>query len=82
VEPLDGYRPLLLFDTDAWDFVRGFEAGRIWTMMRTDYQTLVGQAFHAVSAEMVMRMIEACDVPLRAEYMPDNDTWMLFVPRS
>ena len=67
----------LPFDTDSEDFVRGFEAGRIWTLMEENPTKLTGLIFHAVNAEMVMRMIEKKGLPLKAKFT-DDERWMTF----
>lgn len=48
---------LLLFDTDAPEFARGFEAGILWGRMAHEYH--VDQLVHPGNAEMVIRMAEA-----------------------
>lgn len=70
------YDLVLRFDTDASEFARGFEAGRIWERIRDgDLDSLDGQLFHATNAEMVLRMIESTEVTLLAEHV--DDTWMV-----
>lgn len=66
----------LPFDTDSPDFVRGFEAGRIYERMKDDPDELDGQMFHATNAEMVIRMIETTGASLKAEFTGD-DVWMV-----
>lgn len=68
---------ILPFDTDDEDFVRGFECGRIWTLMAENPYALTGLIFHAVNAEMVLRMIEAKGLELTVEFT-DDDQWMRF----
>lgn len=61
---------LLPFDTDNPEFVRGFEAGRIWERIkndRTDWDAMV----HGSNAEMIMRMCEVEDRNYRAEIVDD-----------
>lgn len=67
----------LPFDTDDAEFVRGFEAGRIWTLMEENPDKLTGLIFHAVNAEMIMRMLEAKELPLKAKFT-DDEMWMTF----
>lgn len=73
---MSAFKPVLAFDTDEPGFARGFEAGRIWTLLQEDPDAVVGQPFHAANAEMVLRMVEALDLPLRAEFT-DDETWMV-----
>lgn len=68
----------LAFDTDDPQFARGFEAGRIWTLMQQDPAALIGQPIHATNVEMVVRMMEALDLGYRAEFTADA-TWMVLV---
>jgi hypothetical protein len=69
------YGLLLAFDADG-DFVRGFEAGRLWTQLQDpeEHETLIGQALHATNAEMILRMGEALDLEIAAE--PQDETWI------
>lgn len=67
---------VLPFDVDSEDFVRGFEAGRIWTLMEENPYKLTGLIFHAVNAEMVMRMIEKKGLSLKAKFT-DDERWMM-----
>jgi hypothetical protein len=71
------WEAVLAFDTDNEDFVRGFEAGRIWVLMEENPDKLPGLIFHSVNAEMVMRMLEAKGLKLRAKFT-DDETWMTF----
>lgn len=66
---------VLPFDTDSEEFVRGFEAGRIWGLMTDNPAMLPGLIFHATNAEMVMRMIETKGLPLKAQFT-DDQIWM------
>lgn len=68
---------VLPFDTDDESFIRGFEAGRIWTLMQENPDALTGLIFHSVNAEMVMRMIESRDLKLKARFT-DDERWMTF----
>ena len=49
---------LLPFDTDDAEFVRGFEAGRIWAVLAQDETADVAVTVHACNSELVMRMAE------------------------
>lgn len=68
----------LVFDTDDEAFIRGFEAGRIWTLMEENPDKLTGLIFHAINAEMVMRMLESKGLELKAKFT-DDERWMTFV---
>ena len=58
---LDGHACLLAFDTDDAMFARGFEAGRVWGMLRAAPEEAFSEAVHAANAEMMIRMAEATD---------------------
>jgi hypothetical protein len=68
---------VLPFDTDDEDFARGFECGRIWTLMEENPYALTGTIFHAVNAEMIMRMLEKKGLKYTVEFT-DDATWMRF----
>ena len=53
-----GHRPLIAFDTDDPQFARGFEAGRLWTLLRERPDELEEYA-RAENAEMVLRLADA-----------------------
>jgi len=64
---------LLPFDTDDPEFVRGFEAGRLFERVRNDHSDW-SQLIHATNAEMVMRMCATEDRSFQATEV--DDTWM------
>lgn len=64
--PEDGYTLILPFDSDDPEFVRGFEAGRMWQRIKNDHTTW-DEIIHASNAEMVMRMCEVQTRTFRAE---------------
>lgn len=72
---------VLPFDTDSEDFVRGFEAGRIWTLMGENPDKLTGLIFHSVNTEMVMRMLEQKGLPIKVKFT-DDARWMKFDGRE
>lgn len=74
----EGFRPVLSFDTDDPQFVRGFEAGRLWEQLKSGEP--FEQEIHAANAELVLRMAESLDVTVTAEHL--DDTWMLLVVGS
>lgn len=53
------YAPLLAFDTDDPEFARGFEAGRLWTLLRESPDEPIDANVSATNAEMVLRIAEA-----------------------
>src|SRR4051794_1395182 len=58
---------LLPFDTDSTEFARGFEAGRLWELVRADPTRPVDDVLiHAANAEMAMRIGEASGRPFHA----------------
>jgi hypothetical protein len=65
------YGFVLAFDSDNPEFVRGFEAGRLWERIKDD-QTDWSQIIHASNAEMVMRMCEAQERTFRSEDLDDE----------
>jgi hypothetical protein len=69
----NGHSLLVAFDTSASDFVRGVEVGRLWEQLRSDEP--VEQEVHASNAEMLLRMAEATQRPLKADVL--DDTWLL-----
>jgi hypothetical protein len=56
---MDGHSLLLPFDTDDPQFVRGFEAGRLWALLRASPEESVEEYAHASNAEMILRLGEA-----------------------
>lgn len=71
------YSLILPFDSDNEDFVRGFEAGRIWVLMEENPEKLKSVIFHAVNAEMVMRMLEQKGLAIKVNFT-DDERWMKF----
>lgn len=66
---------LLSFDTEDGEFARGFEAGRVWALLRAHPDEKVEEYVHAANAEMLLRMGEATGRAVRAEDV--DDTWVL-----
>jgi hypothetical protein len=64
---------LLAFDTDAADFARGFELGRIWERLRGNPDVEVEEILHGSGTEMCMRIGEALDRPTSGEII--DETW-------
>lgn len=63
-------------------FTLGFEAGRIWALMRRIKEgsvlseELEGQSFHAENAEMIMRMLDACELEGWSAKYSEDENWM------
>jgi hypothetical protein len=71
---MDGYACALAFDTNAPEFVRGVEIGRLWEIVKqTDDE--VEEFVHASNAEMVLRIAEATGRTVRSEEL--NEPWLL-----
>lgn len=75
----EDFAPILAFDTDESEFVRGFEAGCIWNALKQitdeDYdRSWVKEIVHASNAEMFLRMAEATGLHHRANRL--DDTWI------
>jgi hypothetical protein len=68
------YSLALAFDTDDPEFTRGVEIGRLWEQLRAEPDETVEQQVHATNAEMVLRMGEALDRPVRTS--DDDGHWM------
>jgi hypothetical protein len=52
------YELLLPFDTDDEAFARGFEIGRLWSVLAHDPHTELEALAHASNAEMLLRLAE------------------------
>jgi hypothetical protein len=80
MEPVDGHACLLPFDTDDPEFARGFEAGRIWTILHGAPEEEVEEIVHAANAEMALRMADR--LGRRAQSTELGDDWLaiLFGP--
>lgn len=66
------YRPVLPFESDDPEFVRGFECGRIWALLAQHEQPLKVLA-HKSNAEMLLRMAESTGRPVQTEEMDDEE---------
>ncbi len=69
-----GHGCLLPFDTDDPEFIRGFEAGRIWALLAEHPYTHVTETVHAWNAEMFLRMGEVLGRPVRSREV--DETWI------
>lgn len=72
---MNNWSLILAFDTQDPEFARGFEAGRIWTLMTENPDALTGLIFHAENSEMILRMIEVKGLSLKAHFTDDKE-WM------
>src|SRR5262245_52756517 len=73
-QPMDeaGHMLLLAFDSESPEYARGFEAGRIWALLR-EADDDVEVEVHATNTEMVMRMAEATGRVVAGEVL--DGTW-------
>jgi len=63
---------LLDFDSEAPEFARGFEAGRIWALLRSDPSSEVTELVHGANAEMLLRMADATARPVAWKELGDE----------
>lgn len=70
-----GHGLLLEFDRDNPEFVRGFELGRIWALLRGCPGDAIEEYAHASNAEMLLRMGEATGREVRSVEL--GDEWLL-----
>ena len=74
VESSAGHNLVLAFDTDAAEFARGVEVGRVWETLRSQPGEEVCEIMHAANAEMILRMAEAEARPVVAELL--DEVWL------
>ena len=79
-EPVDGYGCLLPFDSDHPEFARGFEAGRLWALLRAFPDEEVVEYVHASNVEMFMRMGEATGRRVSGEELDERWVAVTFAP--
>lgn len=72
---MDGHALLLPFDTDSPQFVRGFEIGRLWGLLRAAPDEAVEEYAHTSSAEMLLRLGEATGRDVESEEIGDG--WLI-----
>ena len=70
---MDAYALALAFDTSASEFCRGVEVGRLWEILKHSPGP-VEELVHASNAEMVLRLSETTERPVRAEEL--DETWL------
>lgn len=74
------YGLVLAFDSDDPAFVRGVEIGRLWEMLKPEDGVIEGEIVHTSNAEMVLRMAEATDRPVRSTELGDGWLSVTFGP--
>jgi hypothetical protein len=76
------YGLLLAFDTEDAEFARGFEVGRLWSLLRENPDAEICEQAHAVNAEMLLRLAEAIGREVWTEDV--DEAWVLatFSPRD
>lgn len=69
---------ILEFPTDEMQFALGFEAGRIWELLKLfDFGVLRDQPIHAANAEVIMRMLDALDlIGVITTEFSDDEHWL------
>lgn len=70
---MDAFALALAFDTNASEFIRGAEIGRLWEQLKSE-PGRVEELVHASNAEMILRLSEAAERPVQAEEL--DETWM------
>lgn len=65
---------VLAFDTENHEFARGFEAGRIFTLLERNPKKPLIEKVHAVNAEMFLRMAESLGRPVHSREL--NEEWI------
>lgn len=66
-----GFELILPFDTDDPEFVRGFEAGKLYEKINSGED--FSQTIHASNTEMAIRICETVEREFSAESL--DDTW-------
>lgn len=72
----EGYELSLSLDGRSEDFVLGVEMGRLWEQLNDPLP--FEQTLHAANLEVVMRMMESTERPMRVEDTSD-ESWVLLV---
>jgi hypothetical protein len=77
---MDTFDLLLEFDDQSPAFALGFEAGRIWEILKQDWRLLDQHPIHAKNSEIVMRMLEKLELTgiVRTQFS-ENEKWMVLV---
>lgn len=66
----ESYELLLPFDTDDPEFVRGFEAGKVWASLNAHERTEF--TIHATNLEMALRIGEALGMSVVSEDVSED----------
>lgn len=76
----DTFNALLPFDTQDPSFARGFEAGRLWGVLRERPDDAFEEYASAANAEMVLRIAEATGREVKSEELGDGWLSVTFSP--
>jgi hypothetical protein len=66
---------LLPFDSDAPEFARGFEVGRLWGKLQERPEDPFEEYVHAQNVEMVLRIADATSRSVRSDELGDD--WLI-----
>lgn len=73
----DGWEPVLKFVEEGREFALGFEAGRIWTLLRSG-EEVKGAMVHVDNALMFLRMADSLGLAVRSQDINDESSpWIL-----
>ena len=70
-----GHASLITFDSDEPEFARGFEVGRLWTLLREYPGKRLEEYAHVANAEMLLRLADATGRTVQSEELDDG--WLL-----
>lgn len=76
------YKLVLPFDTDEPEFVRGFEAGRLYERVKENEDDKIEQTIHTENTEMAIRIAEAMDRSFSAHVLDDNWVSVTFLAKG
>jgi hypothetical protein len=74
---MDNFSLALPLDSDAPEFIRGVELGRLWEILKQTDEP-VEEMIHTTNAEMALRVAEATGRDVRSEEMDDRWLWVKF----
>jgi hypothetical protein len=74
-DAIEGHGLLLPFDSDEPEFARGFEAGRLWTVLQLQPDERQEVLVHASNAEMALRIAERTGRTVRGAES-DDGAWI------
>lgn len=78
----ESYSLILAFDSDDSEFVRGFEAGRLYEQLKENEDDRIEQTIHTENTEMAIRMAETFDRMFSAHVLDDNWVSVTFLPKG